>query len=113
MFGFLSPKVPQIEAAELKSAIDNGENCVILDVRTKGEFEKGSIKGSVNVPIDLIETRIKDIVLNKEIKIYVYCLSGSRSAAAVASLLTMGYTNVFDVRSGVLGWRGAGYALGV
>jgi len=38
-------------------------------------------------------------------KIFVYCLSGSRSVHAVDVMVKPGYTNVFDMEHGLLGWR--------
>ena len=108
MFGFSTPKVPQVVAEDVKKAIDAKESFILLDVRTPGEFAKGSIEGSINVPVDKINT-VFDSVPDKSAKVYVYCLSGSRSAQAVDAMVKLGYTNVFDMKSGLLAWRGKGY----
>ena len=78
MFDFLTPKVPQVEAKDLFDAINSKEEMVILDVRTPSEYSKGKIKGSINLPVDKIQ-EVEKVIKDKEKKIYVHCLSGSRS----------------------------------
>jgi len=95
----------QIDVTNLKKAIDANEDFILLDVRTNQEFEKGKIKGSINLPVDEITNRIEEIIPDKSKKIYVYCLSGSRSNLAVNEMVKLKYLNVFDVKNGLLAWR--------
>lgn len=104
-FGFNEPSVPTIEAEELKKAVDSKEKCVILDVRTPGEFSRGKLKGSINISVEEIQGRVVATLPDKKQKIYVYCLSGARSSVAVETMLALGYTNVFHMNHGLLGWR--------
>ena len=65
--------------AELRQAIDNG--AVIIDVRTRTEFDQGHIAGSRNIPLN--EIRLKADTIRKWGKpVITVCRSGSRSAAA-------------------------------
>jgi thioredoxin 1 len=105
MFNFSTPQVPQLDAKDLQSAIINNEECIILDVRTPHEFERGKIKNSINLPVNDVKEKIETIIPDKSKKIYVYCLSGSRSVFAVSQMLALGYKNVFDIKSGLLAWR--------
>ena len=73
MFGLNTPKVPQITTDELKKLIDSNEEIIILDVRTTGEYSRGKIGGSVNLPIDDIGERIERLLPDKDVKI---CLLG-------------------------------------
>lgn len=109
MFNFFGPKIPQIDAKEVKQAIDNNEKCVVLDVRTPGEFASGKIKGAINLPLDQIPNRIEQTIPDKNTKIYVYCRSGARSAQASAYMLSQGYTNIFNMQHGLIGWSMNGY----
>lgn len=104
-FGFNEPTVPTIEAEDVKGAMDTNEKCVILDVRTSGEFSRGKLKGSVNIAVDEIHNRVQSELPDKKQKIYVYCLSGARSSVAVETMLKLGYTNVVHMNHGLLGWR--------
>ncbi len=111
MFNFLSPKVPQIEAVEVKKAIDAKEDFVLLDVRTPQEFAKGNISGSINVPVDKVQNEIEQVITDKTKTIYVYCLSGSRSVYAVDTMIKLGYTKIYDMPHGLLMWRSKKYPL--
>ena len=68
---------------------------VILDVRTKEEYDEGHIKDSINIPYDEID---ENIDISKDKIIFVYCKSGNRSGQAYNSLINLGYT-VYDLGS--------------
>jgi len=60
-------------------------NAIIIDVRTKGEFEMGAIPGSKNIPLQIINSKIKEIKkLNKPV--ITCCASGMRSGTAASIL---------------------------
>jgi len=111
MFGFNQPVVPEVEASEVYEALNNKNDVVIIDVRTPQEFSRGIIAGSINLPIDLVDEKIEEIVADKNKTVYVYCLSGSRSNMAVDTMVKRGYKNVFSMKSGLLAWRSKGYSL--
>jgi rhodanese-related sulfurtransferase len=105
MDDFSEPKVPQVTAEDVKKAIDEKEDCILLDVRTPGEYARGKIAGSINLPVDKVDCDVLKVLLDKSAKVYVYCLSGSRSIHAVDAMVKLGYTNVFDMEHGLLAWR--------
>jgi phage shock protein E len=70
-------------------------NCsYLVDVRTKGEFEGGSIKGAINIPVNEIEHAYKK--LSNKTTIVVFCRSGIRSKQALSVLKQMGIENVIN-----------------
>ncbi|MGN0681327.1 MAG: rhodanese-like domain-containing protein [Candidatus Fimisoma sp.] len=89
------------QAAEL---CREDETAVLLDVRTAEEYKASHIEGSINVPLQNIES-IKQLIENLSAPIYAYCLSGARSRQAVSALRAMGYTNVSNA-GGINGYRG-------
>jgi rhodanese-related sulfurtransferase len=105
MFDFITPKVPQVEVKDLFDAIQKKEDFILLDVRTPGEYSKGKIAGSINLPVDEVKEKVESITPEKQKLVYVYCLSGSRSVVAVDAMIKLGYKKVFDVKSGLLAWR--------
>lgn len=111
MFGLFNPTVPQISAEQVKKALESNEECTLLDVRTPQEFSKNRIKGAINIPVDEIENIITQRIRDKSKKIYVYCLSASRSVHAVNTMQKLGYTNVYNMTSGLLAWRSNHYPL--
>ena len=61
------------------------KGAVIIDVRTVGEYKEGHIKGSKNIPLDTISSKIEEIKkLNKPV--IACCRSGMRSAQATSIL---------------------------
>lgn len=100
-----------IQAEDLKRKIDSGEKIIIIDVRTPMEVTRGKIEGSINIPLDFIDSEIEGKVKDKNSEVYLYCLSGSRSIMAAQIMERKGYKNVFNVLSGLLAWRAKGYLL--
>ena len=80
------------------------KNAILLDVRTREEYASGHIEGSKTLPLDKID-RIDSIIKDKNTPLYVHCLSGRRSARAVAYLKAKGYKDVHDI-GGIKAYRG-------
>lgn len=79
-------------ATEFKELADNG--AIILDVRTKGEFEEGHIFGAINIPVDQLEKNLH--LIDNSNSIITCCASGMRSAAAKSLLSAKGYKAVYN-----------------
>lgn len=76
----------------------------LIDVREEDEYLEGRIPGSINIPL----SRLRDIeneVDSLNTPIFVYCLSGGRSASATAALVDMGYTTVSNI-GGIGAYKG-------
>ncbi|WP_099974769.1 FAD-dependent oxidoreductase [Lactobacillus terrae] len=76
---------------ELRDLLANGE--LLIDVRSKSEFELGHIKGAINIPLDVLRDNLDK--LNKSNKYIVSCLTGQRSYTAEQILIQHG----FDVKN--------------
>ena len=107
----LEPNVPQISVDMVKKSMDTHENVILLDVRTVGEYSRNKLENARNLPLDEVAESIESIVPDKSKKIYVYCLSGSRSVHAVEAMVKLGYTNVFNMTGGLLAWRAKGLGM--
>ena len=70
----------------------------LVDVRLEKEHRNGSIKGSVNIPLQILRTQCA--ALDKNRKYIVYCDTGSRSSAAAFVLGQMGY-DVYVLEGGL------------
>ena len=90
------------EAAELMEK-ENGY--VLLDVRTKEEYESGHIPHSINLPLGDIGASPISILPDKSQMILVYCRSGNRSRQASEKLVKLGYTSVVEI-GGINSWKG-------
>lgn len=91
----LTGKVDVITAEQLQA--DDKENRVLLDVRTEDEFNNGHLEGAVNIPLDSLRARIKE--LNKNEEILEYCQIGLRGYVA-ARILTQNGFKVKNINGG-------------
>jgi len=82
---------------------------VILDVRTRGEFDQGHIKTALLIPHAELEERIDELAEHKTHEIIVYCFCGLRSAMASGILDAHGFTKVYNMVDGLNAWIGQGY----
>jgi rhodanese-related sulfurtransferase len=86
------------EKVDLKELQQNG--AVILDVRSRGEYQGGHIKGSINIPVQNLGANLNK--LKKDKPIITCCASGMRSANAKNILKSNGFTEVYNGG----GWNG-------
>ena len=100
-------QITEISTEDLKKKMENQEDFVLIDVRDRGEFIKGSIPGAINISRGLLEFKIGEKVEDKAKEIVLFCKSGSRSALATASLKSIGYSDVKSLEGGWLGWEKA------
>lgn len=80
---------PQVNYAQLLK-----EGAIILDVRTKSEYQQGHIKGSINVPLNNLSNHYSK--LKKDKAIITCCASGMRSAQAKSILKSNGFSEVHN-----------------
>lgn len=85
IFGF----GPEVDYADLVK-----QGAVILDVRSKGEYAAGHIKGAINISVDTLSKNLGK--LEKTRPVITCCASGMRSASAKSILETNGFTEVYN-----------------
>ena len=98
----MSP-IPEITVAELKALLDTGHTPFLLDVRRPEESEIATLGGTV-VPLPELPDRFEELEAHKNEDIIIYCRSGSRSGQATAFLQSVGFSNVRNLKGGVLAW---------
>lgn len=94
----------QISQEDAKELMDSEPDVVILDVRTREEYEDGHIVGAICIPNEEIDDTAEDCLEDKEQMILVYCHSGNRSKQAAEKLIDMGYTDVKEF-GGIVTWE--------
>ena len=92
IFAHRSPQ----QVAVMRAAV--GAGGLLLDVRTQGEFVGGHAHGAVNIPLQALPKRTKELG-DKGRAVVVCCASGSRSRAAAGILRRAGYRRVLDLGS--------------
>ena len=72
----------------------------------------GNIPGTdVAIPYNEIEPNLSQLPADKTAKIVLYCSSGRMSESAAEELVSMGYTNVWNLKGGMVDWKQAGFEL--
>ena len=79
---------------KIVAKVNNENALIVVDVRTPGEFEGGAYPDAINIPLDDLMERLKELGENTAREIIVYCASGARSAYAQRTLTQLGYSNV-------------------
>ena len=79
----------------------------VLDVRTPEEFAKGHLIDAKNINWKGANFAERVEVLDKSKPVFVYCLSGIRSAAAATKMREMGFKQVYELDGGIVKWRAA------
>ena len=92
-----------ITAEEARKLMDSEKDRIILDVRSREEYDQGHIPGAILIPDTEIEAKAADLLPDKDQLILVYCRSGRRSKLAAQSLAALGYTNIREF-GGILDW---------
>lgn len=99
MFGF-----KEVDPAGLQQLAASGG--LVIDVRTDAEVARGMIPGSQHIPLHLLPVRESE--LPKDKPMVIYCQSGGRSAQACAFLSSKGFSEVYNLQGGIMGWVRSG-----
>lgn len=105
----IKSEINEIDTSELKEQLDGGSAAALIDVREQNEYAQGFVPGATWISRGFLELKIEEAVPDRDAKVVVYCAGGTRSALAVASLKSMGYTNLVSVKGGFGAWKRNGY----
>ena len=105
-----------ISSTELRELLESTEPLKplrILDVRTPAEFETAHIRGSHNVPLDVLDKHGSEVVqqLDQDDDVVLVCKSGQRSAQAAALLHNAGLAGGRVLDKGITDWEGRGFGV--
>jgi rhodanese-related sulfurtransferase len=81
----------------------------LIDVRTPAEYAEGHLRGSLNIDVmnNQFLEKIDDLDPSKPV--YVYCRSGQRSTNAGNQFIDAGFTEVYNLKGGILAWQSEGF----
>jgi rhodanese-related sulfurtransferase len=94
----------EVTVQELKQKMDNNEDFQLIDVRETFEYETSNLNGE-NIPLGGILIEADKVSADKPV--IVQCRSGKRSAAAIMQLEQLGFTNLYNLKGGILAWQEA------
>ena len=105
-------QTPEISPEALKEKMDAGEDFVVIDTRTFGEFNQGCVPGARSAPMAELLYRVKDLAPNPNTEVVVNCGAVTRGVLGGQSLIEAGIENPVRVlTNGARGWAMAGLAL--
>ncbi|MCI6457698.1 MAG: rhodanese-like domain-containing protein [Clostridiales bacterium] len=100
-FDYDTVKYTNVTGSEFEKLAAEKTDAVIIDLRDAKDFEKGSVKNSIHIPMDEFEVQAKEKLKDKNQEILLYCNTGTRTAEASQILEKNGYTNVVNSIDGV------------
>jgi rhodanese-related sulfurtransferase len=108
-----APIASAITSTELRDLLASSTPLRILDVRTPAEYETLHIRGSYNVPLDVLNQRGPEVVrqLDNDDDVVLVCRSGQRSAQAAELLRNAGLTGGRVLENGITDWDAQGFAV--
>ena len=62
--------VPRISAQELKNRLDRGDEILVVDARSAGEYAERHVEGAISVPLGELESRLDEFPRDQEIVFY-------------------------------------------
>ncbi|SFJ05352.1 rhodanese-like domain-containing protein [Thermoflavimicrobium dichotomicum] len=96
-----------IEAKELSEKYAKvKDDFVWVDVRTDEEYDEGHIPGSIHIPHDQMEKRYHELTPYQGKKLMLICRSGRRSVLACNVLAEKGFSELYNMKGGMLEWTG-------
>jgi rhodanese-related sulfurtransferase len=103
--------IKEIEAHELAQWVNDTDHKLrVIDVRQMQEIAMGTVPKAEALPLHTLPARIHE--LSPAEKLVFICRSGARSAQACMYLQQQGFSNVYNLRGGMMGWMQYGLPLG-
>lgn len=93
--------IKEITVQELKSKLDNKEDFQFIDVREQHEVEAANL-GAEHIPMGTVLDNLDKI--SKDKMVIIHCRSGARSGAITNALMNNGYTEVYNLKGGIIAW---------
>ena len=96
-----------ISIEEAQQMMNTESNYLIVDVRTKKEYDTKHVPGAVLLPIEEIRNgNVTEVLPDKNQTLMIYCWTGRRAEDSAIMLANMGYKNVYEF-GGLINWKGA------
>ena len=95
-----------INSMQAQNLIKDCKDLMIIDVRRYSEFKENKIPNAINIPVEELEWEIEELKENKDRPILIYCKAGHKSALACQMLEEEGFTKLYNLGQGLLGYKG-------
>jgi thioredoxin len=104
-------KLSTIDPKDFFDKLNATQKAQLIDVRAPEEFQEGSIANAINIDWNGSDFVNQLASLDKNAPVFIYCLSGGRSAEASQALLDNGFQEVYELKGGFMAWNNAGLPL--
>ncbi len=104
-------KLSTIDPKDFLEKLNATPEAQLIDVRTPEEFQEGSIENAINIDWNGSDFVNQLASLDKNAPVFIYCLSGGRSAEASQALLDNGFQEVYELDGGFMAWNNEGLPL--
>jgi rhodanese-related sulfurtransferase len=100
--------IKEIDAPEFAQWLNDAHpDLRVIDVRQMEEIAQGTVPKAQALPLHTLPAKVQD--LSKQEKLVIVCRSGARSAQACMFLQQQGFSNVYNLRGGMMGWVQSGF----
>jgi len=96
--------IKRVTKKEFKEQLEVLKDVQLIDVRTPGEFSKGTIEGAVNIDFRASDFEDQIQKLDKSRPVMIFCAAGGRSAKALQKFKALGFTHVLELEGGYGNW---------
>lgn len=102
---------PQITVSELANLMKGEPRPVLVDVRSRAQYEQGHLPGAISAPFDEFKTRLEGLKLPKDDVVVLYGADDERAREATQHLYQSGYPGGLVLKGGYAAWQAAGQAV--
>lgn len=86
-------------------ALMNDDRTIVVDVREPHEFADGHIENAKHIPYARLDEKIYELEPFKDSPIILVCQTGTRSQPACKKLSKLGFTQIYEMKGGMLAWQ--------
>lgn len=103
-----NPVTKTVTVEQFEKKLSSTPNAQLIDVRTAGEYADRHLKNAINMDVRADNCKEQFATLDKSKPVFVYCLSGGRSANAANILQGMGFHEIYNMDGGIIQWENSG-----
>jgi len=104
-------RITHVAADEVQEKLQDKTPALILDVRSRGEYQRGHVPGAVHVPFYATWSRYSELDVAADEPIIVYCEHGPRAGIAKLGLRMAGHQDVVYLDGHMHDWKARGLPL--
>ncbi|MEK6692765.1 MAG: rhodanese-like domain-containing protein [Nitrospirota bacterium] len=101
-------KYETISPKEFMNFMNQKTELIIIDTRIKEDFNKGHIRGAINLSYINLKKMNKVLEKEKDKEIFVYSEDGERAKTICEILSSLGFSKIRNIDGGITGWINSG-----